>query len=279
MIYYNLDVTYKNGNVVNIKETNLLDALNALAKCISDDAYVRFTDVYTFFDGYTHKTIKQNKYIHPLPALVSLLINEYTIKSVTNGDRAYNESFYESSNTYFDIEAISSLINRDALYFFDFLKIIYAEGAYMIELFDDGSIKEFKTLEEVKKRIDLSENVLSVNTDDEGYTYFKVKSITDNNSLEKILYTKINGFLYKVDNIYYSRIRNIMQMLVKENNIYRFNNIEFTLEEIKDVKDKYKFRSVDIHKYVTINFTSEAIEAFNYAGDIVLNGNMVFEKV
>lgn len=266
-------ITYKNGNEIIVSANTMDELLNSIAKCISEDAYVKFTDVYTFFDGYTHKTIKQNKYMHVLPSFIALLKSEYTIKKI----ETIIEDVSLEQNPYtpvFVVETFDKLMGdktKDDI--LDIVQsMIFADEGRIIEILKDGSEQSvnYFDFENIVKS-----NETSLSKDDDCNTYI---SITDSNE-ERIFYIQTPGFNYDNKTLYYSRVRKIMEFLVSENNTYIYNGIEFSLECDRDAKDKYRFRSIDKDRYMTIAFIEDTIDSLNYAGDIKLVGNMVFEKV
>lgn len=263
-------ITYKNKTEVIVDAESILELLNNIAKCISDEAYVKFTDVYTFFDGYTHKTIKQNKYMHVLPSFIALLKSEYTIKSVetlTPEESIRIENFCNM----FDKSKFDKVLPEVII-------DIYKDSGYFVRMDDEGT-ETTLSYDLVKNHLNLYD--IFVNTDDNDITYISLfkKEDTALKKNEIVLYAVTPGFNYDNKSFYYSRIRKIMEYLISENNTYSYNGVEFSLECDRDAKDKYRFRSIDKERYMTIAFVEDAIDALNYAGDVKLNGNMIFTKV
>lgn len=263
-------LTYKNGTEIIINSNNMLDLLNGIAKCISDEACVKFSDVFTFFDGYTHKTIKQNKYIHVLPAFIALLKSEYTVKKLETLSDEKEAVRIENFCNMFDRAKSNEILP-------EVIKDIYKDGGYIVRLNDDGTDTQIP-LDFISKYQGLYD--FSVKVDENDNTYFILTKKEDNTKDNTIiLYAVTKGFDYDNRSLYYSRVRNIMQHHIDEKYIYRFNGLIFTIEADKYAKDKYKFRCIDKDRYMTITFMEETIDSFNYAGDIKLNGNIVFERV
>ena len=264
-------LTYKNGLEIIVNADNMLDLLNGIAKCISDEAYVKFTDVFTFFDGYTHKTIKQNKYIHVLPAFIALLKSEYTIKKLETLSDEKDSIRIENFCNIFDRTKSNEILP-------EVIKDIYKDDGYVVRLNDDGTDTQI-SLDLIDKYHHLYDFHISIDDNDNTYFILIKKGELSLKKNEITLYAVTRGFDYDNRSLYFSRVRNIMQYHIDENHIYRFNGLIFTIEADKYAKDKYKFRCIEKDRYMTITFMEETIESFNYAGDIKLNGNMVFERV
>lgn len=262
---------YKNGLEIIVNADNMLDLLNGIAKCISDEAYVKFTDVFTFFDGYTHKTIKQNKYIHVLPAFIALLKSEYTIKKLETLSDEKDSIRIENFCNMFDRTKSNEILP-------EVIKDIYKDGGSIVRLNDDGTETQIP-LDLIEEYQYLYDFYISIDDNDNTYFTMIKKGETSLKKNEINIYAVTRGFDCDRRSLYFSRVRDIMQHHIDENHIYRFNGLIFTIEADKYAKDKYKFRCIEKDRYMTITFMEETIEAFNYAGDIKLNGNMVFERV